>query len=344
MPSFDRDRFKKVQPKVVTLHEGEVVQRSYLAQGQTLPLVLQPAAEEVAVDIAEWAEQNRAQVEEDLRRHGAILFRGFGITEAAAFERLAQSVCTELFQENGEHPRETVDGNVYTPTFYPADQKLLWHNENSFNHSWPSKILFCCVKAPERGGETPIVDSRQVIARLDPAVREKFMASGVTYMRNYHAGLGLSWQEVFQVQDPLEVERQCREDRIDFDWLDGRLRTRATRPAAVRHPQTGEETWFNQAQHWHVSCLDPETRQSLAALYPEGQLPRNCYYGDGSPIQDEEMRHILDVYDELEVSFPWQRGDALLVDNLLVAHARNPYVGERKLLVSLGDMLDYDRI
>src|SRR5688500_6937102 len=103
MQSFDRDRFKKVQPKVVMLNEGEVVQRSYLAEGQKLPLVLQPASEEV--DVAEWAAENRALVEQDLRRHGAILFRGFGITEAASFERLAQAVCTELFQENGEHPR-----------------------------------------------------------------------------------------------------------------------------------------------------------------------------------------------------------------------------------------------
>ena len=32
------------------------------------------------------------------------------------------------------------------------------------------------------------------------------------------------------------------------------------RPAVARHPRTGELSWVNQAQHFHISCLDPETR------------------------------------------------------------------------------------
>ena len=126
---------------------------------------------------------------------------------------------------------------------------------------------------------------------------------------------------------------------MEIEWKEGgRARTRCVRPGAVRHPQTGEPSWFNQAQHWHVSCLDTATRQSLRALFAEEDLPRNCYYGDGSRIPDEAMDHILDVYRRLEVTFPWQRGDVLLVDNLLTAHARNPFSGERKLLVALGEM------
>ncbi len=36
------------------------------------------------------------------------------------------------------------------------------------------KIWFFCLKAAERGGETPIVDCRKVYRLLDPRLRERF--------------------------------------------------------------------------------------------------------------------------------------------------------------------------
>jgi natural product biosynthesis luciferase-like monooxygenase protein/amino acid adenylation domain-containing protein/non-ribosomal peptide synthase protein (TIGR01720 family)/FkbM family methyltransferase len=334
------DRLKSIKPKSVTLPRGELVRRSYLAPGQMLPLVVEPAVPEV--DAAEWSKTHRDEVARDLLQHGAILFRGFGLGTTEAFERFAGSICSELFNENGEHPRESVSGNVYTPVFYPPDQKLLWHNENSFNLRWPMKILFACSRPADQGGETPLVDSRRVFAELDPEVRQKFVDRQVAYQRNFGAGVGLDWQTVFQTTEREDLERRARAEVIELEWKDGeRLRTRSIRPAVARHPVTGEWTWFNQAQHWHVSCLDPETRRSMEALFAEGDLPRNCYYGDGTPIADADMQHILDVYSRLEVSFPWQPGDAMVIDNMLVAHARNPFAGERRILVALGDMGEF---
>jgi alpha-ketoglutarate-dependent taurine dioxygenase len=129
---------------------------------------------------------------------------------------------------------------------------------------------------------------------------------------------------------------------MTYEWKPGnRLRTRCVRPAVGRHPQTGEMVWFNQAQHWHISCLDPATRESVLDLFPEEDWPRSCYYGDGTPIEDSVMEEILGVYKELEVSVPWQRGDIMLLDNMLAAHGRNAYTGERKLLVTMGEMSSY---
>jgi alpha-ketoglutarate-dependent taurine dioxygenase len=336
-------RFKQIRPKAVHVPQSEVVRMETLHPDRDILLVVRPTVDDL--DLADWARGNRELIEEKLQRHGAILFRGFAVEAPADFESFAQQICPVLYQENSEHVRENVSGSLYTPTPYPADQQLLWHNENSFNHRWPMKIMFCCMKAPEQGGETPIVDSREVYARIAPEIRASFEDRRILYMRNYRQGLGLDWQTVFRTTDRAAVEERAREERLDLEWkADDSLCTRALRPAVIRHPRTGSASWFNQAQHWHVSCLDPETRRSVAALFAEGDLPRNCYFGDGSVIPDDSLREILDVYRELEVSVPWQKGDVMLVDNVLAAHGRNPFVGERKLLVAMGDMVAFDEI
>jgi len=338
------NRLKPVSPKQAAAPAAALVKLGELHPGEPLPLVVEPALPDV--DLAAWAAAHRAAIEQWLGVHGAILFRGFKIDSAPRFETFAAGVCSELFAENGEHPREAVSGHVYSPVFYPKDQKLLMHNENSFNDSWPMKILFCCVQPAEQGGETPLADSRKVYAGLSPDIVRRFEEKGVMYVRNFgQSGLGLSWETVFQTTDRSAVEEACRRSGMGFEWKgDGGLRTRVVRPAVVRHPETHEKVWFNQAQHWHSGCLNPETRASMRSIFAEGDLPRHCYFGDGSSIPDAMMEEILAVYERLEVSFAWRRGDVVLLDNVLTAHARNPFLGERKILVALGEMKSFDQV
>jgi len=334
--------FKRVKPKTVSLPKEDVVKSSPLRYDRGLPLVIEPRIE--GIDLIDWAAGSRPLIEEKLLKHGAILFRGFDVASVDAFERFASSLCPNLFNENGEHVRDSISDKVYTPVFYPPDKQVLWHNENSFNQTWPRKIWFGCLKPADRGGETPIADSRKVFELIEPAIRERFIEKKVMYVRNYGTGLGLDWRTVFRVATRAEAEERCRAAAMELEWLDGdRLQTWSVRPAVVKHPITSEMTWFNQAQHWHVSCLDPGTRESLKILFTnEKDYPRNCYFGDGSRIDDSIMQEILAVYAELEVAFQWQRGDILMLDNLLTAHGRNAFAGERKLLVSMAEMLGYD--
>jgi len=336
-------RFKSVKPVAINLAQASLVKTDCLYPGQTMPLLVQPDDREV--NLADWAFNNRSFIESHLVKHGALLFRGFGPQTTEQFSRFARCICEDLLRDNGEHQREVVNEGVYTPVFYPPEKQLLWHNENSFNHRWPSRILFCCAKPPLHGGQTPIVDSRRVFARLSSGIKERFIKTGVKYVRTYGGGAGLDWQTVFQTTSRLEVESQCQAALMDYEWLDGdRLRTSCVRPAVVRHPVTGETTWFNQAQHWHVSCLDQATYTALRSIFPPDEMPRNCFYGDGSLIEDSVMAEILNVYSELQVQFDWQRGDVLVLDNMLTAHGRNQFEGERKLLVAMGAMLDYTSV
>jgi hypothetical protein len=52
------------------------------------------------------------------------------------------------------------------------------------------------------------------------------------------------------------------------------------------------------------------------------------------------MQRIGELYEECAVRFDWQKGDAILLDNMLVAHARDPFEGPRKIVVAMGDMFD----
>lgn len=329
--------------KTVNLQPKELITTETLGNNDTLPLIVKPVIDNIS--LIDWLNCNRDFLTNNLLKYGAILFREFNIDAPSEFEKFGLAICKELFNENGEHPRETVSGKVYTPVFYPPDRKLLWHNENSFNHRFPLKIMFGCRQPAQQGGETPIVDSRKVFQLIDPKIREHFIEKQVMYVRNYGEGLGLEWQTVFQTESKAEVENKCQQNTINFEWKSGNcLRTFSVRPAVIKHPKIGDLSWFNQAQHWHPACLDTITRESIFTSFKPEDLPRNCYYGDGTPIEDSVMEEICGVYQQLEVTFPWQKGDVLLLDNILAAHARNPFVGERKLLVAMGDMTSYTKI
>ncbi len=115
------------------------------------------------------------------------------------------------------------------------------------------------------------------------------------------------------------------------------MRTRQVRRAIVAHPQTREEVWFNHVAFWHISSLKASLRSVFLAEFVEADLPYNTYYGDGSPINNDIVAQIREAYSAETVAFPWQAGDVLFLDNMLVAHGRSPYEGQRRVVVAMGD-------
>ena len=330
-------RLRQGQRKSIDLSHKEAVRLGTLRADKELPLVMEP--NDMEVDLVEWAGENRSMIESQLLKHGAILFRGFTPYSPQNFESFASAVCGELFSEYGDLPRETISRRIYGSTPYPADQTILFHNESSHMHRWPMKQFFFCMKAAAQGGETPIVDCRNIYRSLDPALIERFAEKKIMYVRNFVAGLDVSWQDFFKTDERSVVEGYCRQSGIDFDWKGDDLRTRQICAAVARHPKTGEMVFFNQLQLHHISALDAGMRQSLMAVFAERDLPRNVYYGDGSVIEESVMAEITETYWRHSTAFPWQGGDVLMLDNMLTAHARNPYMGPRKIMVAMGEMI-----
>lgn len=329
--------FPLAKAQGIRLAAGELVRRERLDPAQALPLAITPAT--AGVDLAAWFEANRLLVQTLLLEHGALLFRGFDLRTAEDFQRLCETATPGLlpYQERST-PRSNVTSRVYTSTEYPPEHDIPMHNENAYSHTWPAKIWFFCRQPSPVGGETPLADSRAVYRAIDPAIARRFIDRQVMYVRNYREGLDLDWRTGFQTDDRARVEAYCRASGTEFEWVTPEhLRTRQVRQAITHHPVTGDAVWFNQAHLFHVSALPPLVRESLLALHGEHDLPRNAYYGDGSPIEQSALDHIHEVYRATAIAFPWQSGDAVLVDNVLTAHGRRPFSGPRSILVAMAE-------
>jgi hypothetical protein len=332
-----RGRFKAIRPVAVSLSQRELVKSSDLQTGQTFPLVLEPAEQDV--DLLSWVRSNREYVVAELRKRGGVLFRHFDVDSVAKFDKFAMSFAPEMMDYLDQHtPRTRVSENIYTSTEYPAEHYVPFHSENSKNHIWPMKLWFFCLQPAVEGGETPIADNRRVFELLGPKIRERFTEKGVMYVRNFGEGVGLGWQTAFQTTSKEKVERYCREANAELEWKDGdRLRVRHVCPAVARHPQTRELVWFNQAHLFHVSSVEQSARESLLAMFDEASLPSNAYYGDGSPIESSVLDEIREVFWRAAVKFPWQSKDILMLDNMLMAHGRAPFKGARKVFVAMAE-------
>ncbi|MGH7562681.1 MAG: TauD/TfdA family dioxygenase [Gemmatimonadales bacterium] len=329
-------------PTAAALAQGGQVSPSYFSPGATLPLVLQPAERSLLLE--QWGKQNREAIEKALLRHGAILFRGWDLPGPTDFERAALAIYGELYSDYGDLPRASAGEKIYESTWYPNDQMILYHNESSHLNLWPMKISFYCVTPAAKGGATPIFDTRGVCQAIDPKVLDQLRARGLLYVRNFSPGVDPTWQAFFHTEDRAKVEQMCRDAGANFEWTanDG-LRISQKTHALWRHPKTGEEIFFNQVQLHHIACVDPETREALRELYSDEELPRNVYYGDGSPIPDEVIEHLGEVFEKVSVRFQWQKGDMIMLDNMLTTHARDPFEGERKIVVAMGQMMSIEQ-
>ena len=290
-----------------------------------------------------WVAGHAEKIRTDVADFGAVLVRGLGLAKAGDVGDLANHLGIEPMAEREMFARRTAHAAaVYSSSQWPADEPMCMHHEASYCAEVPALILFGCLTAPESGGRTFLADSQQVLRRLPRDLVGPFERDGWLLRRMYHE-MGVPWAEAFGTTDQAEVDAYCAAAGLVREWLpDGRLRTGQRRAAVVPHPRTGDQCWFNQIAFLNKMTLDPAIREYLIDVYGPTGLPFDTAYADGSPIAAETVDAINEAYAPLYVGEPWQDGDLLIVDNIRMAHAREPYVGPREIAVVFGNPVRLD--
>jgi len=320
--------FKSVNLDISKITPVEKVPNS---TGFDYPVIFK--AKEKYVLLNDWLLENKDLVNDHLSKEGAVLFRNFNMDIGDAFREVVSSHGKAIEYDLGAANRSKIIDNIYISTFHPKEEDLEMHNEMSYTSHWPKELMLYCQIPSEEGGETPLCDGRLIWGMLKEETKKKFEELSIMYVRKL-GGLfgGLTWQKVFNTSDKKIAENKCRESDIAFEWLgEDVMVMKWVKPATIKHPVSNETAWFNHCFFFNSIVLN----QELKSVMNIDDIPFYCYYGDGSAIETEVLEELKNAFEKTKSAFVWEKGDVLLIDNILLSHGRNSFKGERKVLAAM---------
>ncbi|CUI16910.1 TauD domain-containing protein [Candidatus Protochlamydia naegleriophila] len=327
--------------------------KTKLITTEDLPLVIESRNEMALVDLLDLLTHSNSFFKQNLLKHGGLLFRNFPIHNENDFASVIKALGTGKFIDyvGGDSPRTKIKEGIYTSTEAPPSMKIPLHNELSYVKNYPSHIYFYCAVPAQEGGSTILGDARKIYQSINSAVKQRMVDKELLYVSAYYHQSKLMelintfqkghkpWKDVFETMDPKEVEKKCLENEISFKWNQHNwLQISQLRPAAISHPETQEKVWFNQA---HLFDFNPKLLGwwrylGTKLLYcREHMRLHQVFFADHSKIPRNDLYHVLDVLDANTLSFPWQKGDLLVLDNVLSMHGRATFKGPRRVLTAM---------
>ncbi len=282
-----------------------------------------------------WVQQNKEALKATLHQNDAILFRNFPIQSAEDFEKMLDAAEFEnMDYMGGAAPRTQVTkSRILTSNESPASEAIPFHHEMSQVPNPPNYIFFCCGISAEKGGATPIIRSKRVYEQfqnINAEFANKVEQSGVRYIRvmpektDADSAIGRSWKETFQCTSKEEAERKMQSLGMEYQWLeDNSVKTTTAILPAIRNYQD-QKMFFNSIYAAYHGWNDARN---------EGH--KSVTLADGAYIDDTVMNTLTEKMKEDTVSFHWQEGDVLWINNNTVLHSREPYQGARKVYASI---------
>jgi alpha-ketoglutarate-dependent taurine dioxygenase len=305
--------------------------------GKPFPLILTPTVK--GRDIAgwqDWVKANLTTLKDLLIQYGAILFRDFSLDTAADFDKFTKSFgWSEFPYLGGVSVRKLITGNVYTSSESPPECLIPFHHEMGHFPDFPKVLCAYCETEPAEGGETPLIISNVVYRMMkerEPDFVARLAAEGLRYTRiapaenDHSSALGRGWKSTFFAEDKETAEQNARRSGFDVEWLpnDCMKYTTPILPAIRVEPRTGKTTWFNSSQTTYFAWQDARNERTRSVFFPNGDF-----------LPDDAMDTLQKVLNEAQVACSWRKGDAAIVDNLLVMHARNHFKPPRCIGISL---------
>lgn len=330
----------------------ETIQSKFINE-QKLPLVIEATKPITFEETLEYIQENKDSIENKVLSFGGILLRGFPVDGAKCFNQIIDTLGLgkPLNYVGGDTPRDKVQGKVYTSTEAPPSLMIPLHNEMSFIKNFPRHIYFYCDQPPQEGGETIIADARTIYQAVHPNVKERFVKQGLKYISNFYGKSWLmdlinryqrahkTWMDAFETTSKEEVEKLCKENSFGYQWnKNDWLQVIYDSPSVIAHPKTGERVWFNQA---HLYDYNPRligfwNWVGTKLIYcRKNTVMHEIFFGDGKRIARKDLYHVMDVLEQKTIKFPWQKGDVMVLDNVLAMHGRASFAGKRKILAAL---------
>lgn len=308
-----------------------------------------------------FVEANRAAIRALIAERGAVLFRGFAVSDADEFEAAlaAADLSASPDYPFGVSPRRPVTKKVFNSTDYANFLVIPPHTEMAYLRWRPRWIAFYCHVEPRQYGETPVYDTARALELLPEPLRRRLEAGDMRYVRFIRHKAAIvrferTIQETFGTTDRGAIEAACRSLDIDARWIgDKFLRAETVLPAVIRHPESGKKCLNAQfingeilrAGIARIKDRYPFPVRHLFNAYIRMQFRKPTVHYRSTPAEGPdftaaEMDAINHAIHGASTIYRWKRGDVIVIDNIRAAHARLNVKGERRILTALGDMYD----
>ncbi len=288
---------------------------------------------------AEWIETHKTELEAELEKSGALLFRGFPIDSAESFDTFSAAFNYPNFtykESLSNAVRINFTERVFTANEAPKEVEIFLHHEMAQTPISPDKLFFFCKASADIGGATPVCRSDELYSALkqaDAQLADDFLHKGLKYTTNMPAeddinsGQGRSWGSTLSVESKEEAEQKLKELGYTWEWAkDNSLKAITPVLPAVKTLDNGVQVFYNQLiaayMGWDGVREDPSSAIT---------------FGDDTKIPASGLELVVKLSKDFTYDVKWQDGDVVLVDNKMAMHGRRPYSGERKrqVLVAL---------
>lgn len=259
---------------------------------------------------------DETEITDNYKRHGALLFRGFGF-DLDIFSSITNKFCTTAAFNRSED-REMLDEGNRIQTVNLGVKEFPLHPELSREPWKPDVCFFASLKDQTEGGETVICDGVEIVKRMSPDIRQALESRRLLYRQPLRRDEMQLWLET---DDPSNELLRNPPAHCPFSFLvaGNQQITRCFSRAALHTPMFTGELAFGNFLFFAWFGLGVRN-------FPT--------FEDGSTIPVSLLEQIKEISDEITYPVAWQKNDLLMVDNTRFMHGRRKIVHPESRLIA----------
>eukprot|EP01084_Bolivina_argentea_P101274 181613_1 len=301
-------------------------------------------------------------------RNGYRLLRN-AFRSAKEFEQIVCSELSEISNSNNIISYNTVGGAVERSYIdnsnivnvgkaSPSFIAIPFHHEMGYNQTFvPHYISFGCFESASNGGITRISNSIKFSESLPTILRNKFEKYGVMYSRNlFDKNLSLNeilsktkmppyryWQDFFNQNELQKIILDKNTEIIEYNKINNIATYKYIGNPWIIHPNKNISKNPILAQSLliqngrHFDCFQEYNKFTL------NQRPTHTKWGNDEEINQHEYDLMSEIYNQYAIDIELEKGDIIIIDNLLWAHGRTSFVDDPNNKRLIGAVL-FDKV